>query len=605
MTSAGRRTCTGWTAHVLACEGRTSNTNGTVDRAGRLTTVENNKAGTILSKFTRTLDAAANPTRVQTTRGTTDSYDHYDYDDRNRLLDVCYGVSQSASDCTGATGSIAYAYDKVSDRTQEIRSGTVANPGTIDSVYNAADQLQSTTKGAQTTSYGYNTNGDQTSADARTFSYDLADRLTSTTASGTTSSYAYDGDGRRIKSTTSNGGADLRFNWDPQASDGIAQLAHERTATGSLVRRYLNGPLGPVSASDGTANSYYHHDPLGSVTDITDGNGAAQWRYDYEPYGTQRSATNVSGTAAANKLGFDGQYQDTETGLYHLRARQYDPATGRFGSLDPVENPTSAPYDAPYAYANARPTVLTDPLGEYSVPGWAQDAGRSVLNAGGNAAVGVADGATGGGSSALIEAFGGHIDRNSVFFQAGQVGGTGLAISSGAGLAAKLGGRALTRAALMAAGGGATSALLGATGALFNCDPYTIGDAIRNFAVGALAGPVGITALTYGARWARMTFGSAAKAERGLPWGEYRPYAPSRELPRYPGGRPKPESPYPHTQLGTRKRQYPQSREFDGNGRPVRDIDWTDHGSPDWHTDPHQHVYGPDGSRGGPGSVWP
>ena len=59
------------------------------------------------------------------------------------------------------------------------------------------------------------------------------------------------------------------------------------------------------------------------------------------------------------------------------------------------------------------------------------------------------------------------------------------------------------------------------------------------------------------------------------------------------------------TQLGTRKGAYPQSREFDGNGRPVRDIDWTDHGNPDWHTDPHQHVYGPDGSRGGPGSVWP
>jgi hypothetical protein len=97
----------------------------------------------------------------------------------------------------------------------------------------------------------------------------------------------------------------------------------------------------------------------------------------------------------------------------------------------------------------------------------------------------------------------------------------------------------------------------------------------------------------------------ATKGGRGLPWAGHRPYAPNRELPRYPSGRPKPESPYPHTQLGTRKGSYPQSREFDANGRPVRDIDWTDHGKPDWHTDPHQHVYGPDGSRGGPGSVWP
>lgn len=97
----------------------------------------------------------------------------------------------------------------------------------------------------------------------------------------------------------------------------------------------------------------------------------------------------------------------------------------------------------------------------------------------------------------------------------------------------------------------------------------------------------------------------AAKGGGRLPWAGHRPYAPNRELPRHPGGRPKPESDYPHTQLGTRKGRYPQSRDFDGNGRPVRDIDWTDHGKPDWHTDPHQHVYGPDGSRGGPGSVWP
>lgn len=97
----------------------------------------------------------------------------------------------------------------------------------------------------------------------------------------------------------------------------------------------------------------------------------------------------------------------------------------------------------------------------------------------------------------------------------------------------------------------------------------------------------------------------APKVGRGLPWAGHRPYAPNRELPRSPSGRPKPESPYSHTQLGTRRGRYSQSREFDENGRPVRDIDWTDHGSPDWHTDPHQHIYGPDGSRGGPGSVWP
>jgi len=80
---------------------------------------------------------------------------------------------------------------------------------------------------------------------------------------------------------------------------------------------------------------------------------------------------------------------------------------------------------------------------------------------------------------------------------------------------------------------------------------------------------------------------------------------PNRELPRKPGGEPQPDSPNPHTQLGTEegsKGPYPQGREFDDQGRPVKDIDFTDHGRPQQHTDPHQHPY-EDNPTGGPGSA--
>jgi RHS repeat-associated protein len=70
---------------------------------------------------------------------------------------------------------------------------------------------------------------------------------------------------------------------------------------------------------------------------------------------------------------------------------------------------------------------------------------------------------------------------------------------------------------------------------------------------------------------------------------------PDRPLPRDKNGRPMPESPHPHTQLGTkssrRGESYPQAREFDATGKPVRDIDVTDHGRPANHTNPHQHSY--------------
>jgi uncharacterized protein RhaS with RHS repeats len=74
--------------------------------------------------------------------------------------------------------------------------------------------------------------------------------------------------------------------------------------------------------TNASATFYYHLDPLGTVADMTDTSGNAQWKYEYEAYGAQRSATNVSGTAPENRLRFTGQYLDSESGLYHLRARQ-------------------------------------------------------------------------------------------------------------------------------------------------------------------------------------------------------------------------------------------------------------------------------------------
>jgi hypothetical protein len=66
---------------------------------------------------------------------------------------------------------------------------------------------------------------------------------------------------------------------------------------------------------------------------------------------------------------------------------------------------------------------------------------------------------------------------------------------------------------------------------------------------------------------------------------------PDRPLPKSKDGVFIPDSPNPHTQLGRedgRNGPYDQAREFDGNGLPVGDIDFTDHGRPH-HPNPHQH----------------
>jgi RHS repeat-associated protein len=114
---------------------------------------------------------------------------------------------------------------------------------------------------------------------------------------------------------------------------------------------------------------YYHADPLGTITDLTDEDGDAQWRYTYEAYGAQLSAANVSGTAPDNRLRFAGQYFDAETALYHLRARQYEPALGRFHGVDPVEVSVDDPYVSSYGYVSGRPLVYIDPSGRQQLGG--------------------------------------------------------------------------------------------------------------------------------------------------------------------------------------------------------------------------------------------
>lgn len=341
----------------------------TYDRAGRLTSVDNSKSGTILSRHASTLDAAGNPTRVQTTRGATDVYDAHEYDTRNRLTASCFDIGSSPTDCTGAANEIGYAYDKVNNRTQETRTGSVPTPGTTDYTYNTADQLTSSVKSGVTTTYGYDGNGNQTAAGARSFTYDLASRLVSTASGGTTTTYGYDGEGRRLSSSTSGGGADLRYVWDLLAASGIPELALEHDSTGALVRRYLTGPRGALNYTTSSAAYWYHRGPLDTITDVTDASGTAQWRYEYDAYGGSRSASNASGSAPENRIRFNGQYLDPETTNYHLRARQYDPRTGIFQSLDPIESPTVEPYVGSYVYGRSRPTVLIDPNGLIAAEG--------------------------------------------------------------------------------------------------------------------------------------------------------------------------------------------------------------------------------------------
>lgn len=325
----------------------------TYDRAGRLSEVRNAKGGSSLSFATYGLDAVGSPTTATTQEGTAT----YTYDSRDRLEEVCYQAS-----CPGASDPfVRWTYDAVGNRLTEARPA-----GTTTYAYNDADELTSASGPGGSVSYAFDQNGNQTQAGSRTFAYDLANRLKSTTLASTTTSYTYDGTGVRLQAAS--GANVVNYLWD--INNPLPQLALERDGSGGVLRNYLRGTR-MVSMDAGGSTSYLHYDGLGSVTNLTSPTGGSQWKYSYEPFGSVRTETQDDPGAPANVLRFAGELRDSDTGLYHLRARQYDPATARFLTTDPLAPKLSEPYPSTYVYANNRPTALIDPSGMGQV--WASD----------------------------------------------------------------------------------------------------------------------------------------------------------------------------------------------------------------------------------------
>ncbi|WP_448330200.1 RHS repeat-associated core domain-containing protein [Streptomyces sp. DSM 41534] len=80
--------------------------------------------------------------------------------------------------------------------------------------------------------------------------------------------------------------------------------------------------------------------------------------------------------------GLVGGTDDTKTtGFTHLGAREYDPTTGRFLSVDPVMEPGDTQQMQGYAYANSNPLTFSDPTGLCEDPG----NGHCMPTNGGNA----------------------------------------------------------------------------------------------------------------------------------------------------------------------------------------------------------------------------
>ncbi|MDR0611326.1 MAG: DNA/RNA non-specific endonuclease, partial [Planctomycetaceae bacterium] len=106
---------------------------------------------------------------------------------------------------------------------------------------------------------------------------------------------------------------------------------------------------------------YFTFDGHGSTRVLTDLAGAILELYNFDAYG---NAIGFDPSVALTEFLYSGEQFDSKIGQQYLRARYYDPTTGRFNRLDPFFGNLNAPQSLhKYLYTHADPIQGVDPSG--------------------------------------------------------------------------------------------------------------------------------------------------------------------------------------------------------------------------------------------------
>jgi RHS repeat-associated protein len=334
------------------------------DLLNRLTYLENRNQTGVLSSYTYTLDAMGNRTKVVENDGRTVEYT---YDDLYRL------TQEKITDSVAGNKVIEYKFDPVGNRLERIDSVE----GKTTYTYDANDRLLEEVLGGKVTDYQYDAKGNltakvengQTQAE---YEWSAKGELVAieVTENGETGRIEFEYDHQGIRVAIKQNGEETRFLIDKNQQQ-YAQVIEEYQPNGTVDKSYIHG-IDLISQEDANGRIYYQVDGLGSTRLLTDNNGAIVVEYDYDAYG---NLTRKVGDADNNYLFAGEQFDDAVDG-YYLRARYYDPATGRFASTDPFEGYLDQPVTLhDYLYGNANPVNFVDPsgevtLGEYAITGF-------------------------------------------------------------------------------------------------------------------------------------------------------------------------------------------------------------------------------------------
>ncbi len=288
-------------------------------------------------------DQAGQPVAIVTNAGER----RYEYDAVGRLK----SAKLPGSD-------FSYRYDLNGNRLSTVAGKLVER----ELSYSAGSNRLMEVKEEHTTSaYSYDPMGNPVRVGGRSYEYDSEGRPYRLLMGGRiVATYAYNFAGERISKTLHGGSR-------PGTTFYIYerhQLIAEADSQGKITREYVYLGRHPVALLERGEICWIHTDHLGTPLALTDADRRVVWKAEYEPFGKAHVVEDPDGDGALMSLNlrFPGQYADAESGTHYNVRRDYDPATGRYLTADPL-----GLFDGtnPYAYVQGSPIGNTDPLGLY------------------------------------------------------------------------------------------------------------------------------------------------------------------------------------------------------------------------------------------------
>ena len=162
--------------------------------------------------------------------------------------------------------------------------------------------------------------------------------------------FSYNGDGIRV-------GKNVNGNAEKYLYDTGNHVVLEVDENGEQTAENIYG-IYNIARVIGNNSYTYLHNGHGDVVALVDSEENVVNRYTYDAFGVVITETET----VDNPFRYASYWYDSETGLYYLMARYYNPVNGRFLSEDPARDGYNW-----YVYCNNNPLIYVDPNGQFII----------------------------------------------------------------------------------------------------------------------------------------------------------------------------------------------------------------------------------------------